>query len=198
MADAYTATKDDLGPISAVLAAAFDDDPVISHLLPPGIPQRRRRLTAFMRIGAAMALRRGTLYTTPGWTGGAAWLPPRHWKATPSDMARSMPAATFALGTRVPRGIRTLNVLEGAHPTEPHWYLEAIGTHPDLRGTGLGRALIDPVLEICDRDGVPAYLESSKAANVSYYERFGFTVTGELTLPDDGPTLWPMWRDPRS
>ena len=49
----------------------------------------------------------------------------------------------------------------------------------------------------CDADYAPAYLESSNPENIGYYERFGFRVTGEIQLPDGGPSLWPMWRDPR-
>ncbi len=52
-----------------------------------------------------------------------------------------------------------------------------------------------PVLEECDRDGIPAYLESSRESNLAYYARFGFRVTGRLDLPR-GPRVWPMWRDP--
>ena len=52
-------------------------------------------------------------------------------------------------------------------------------------------------LDRCDAEYAPAYLESSNPDNVPYYERFGFEVTGELRLPDGGPSLIPMWRKPR-
>ena len=84
-----------------------------------------------------------------------------------------------------------------AHPPEPdHFYLAAIGVSPAGQGQGIGGALLAPVLEICDRDAVPAYLEASKFANIDYYSRHGFRLTGEITLPR-GPTVYPMWRDPR-
>jgi hypothetical protein len=52
-------------------------------------------------------------------------------------------------------------------------------------------------LDRCDAEHAPAYLESSKPENVPYYTRFGFEVTGEIPLPDGGPTLIPMWRHAR-
>ena len=52
------------------------------------------------------------------------------------------------------------------------------------------------MLERCDREGVGAYLESSKERNVAFYGRHGFRVTGETRFPR-GPRLWLMWRDPR-
>ena len=63
------------------------------------------------------------------------------------------------------------------------------------QGNGVGRALITAVTDRCDTTGIGAYLESSKAANVPYYERFGFVVTGEIQVADS-PTLYAMWRDP--
>ena len=53
-----------------------------------------------------------------------------------------------------------------------------------------------PVLERCDTEGIPAYLESSKESNIAYYRRFGFEVTGEIVIAPGGPTVWPMWREP--
>jgi predicted N-acetyltransferase YhbS len=86
--------------------------------------------------------------------------------------------------------------MEKAHPEEPHWYLAVVGADPSRQGSGAGRAVIQAVLDDCDAQGLPAYLESSNPANVPYYARLGFQATGDLT-PPGGPTLTLMWRDPR-
>ena len=41
---------------------------------------------------------------------------------------------------------------------------------------------MQPVLERCDADGIPAYLESTKERNVGFYEQHGFAVIG-TTIP---------------
>jgi hypothetical protein len=56
---------------------------------------------------------------------------------------------------------------------------------------------MSPVLEICDHDRVPAYLEATSERNKALYLRHGFEVMSELKLPD-GPPMWPMWRAPRT
>jgi GNAT superfamily N-acetyltransferase len=91
----------------------------------------------------------------------------------------------------------SLAEMERHHPTEPHWYLEVLGTDPSMQGRGVGAAVLAPVLERCDRDGLPAYLESSKAENVPWYERHGFAVVAELRARAGAPPSWTMRRDPR-
>jgi hypothetical protein len=56
--------------------------------------------------------------------------------------------------------------------------------------------VLAPVLEICDRDGVPAYLESSKESNIAFYERQRFELIDEVSVPGSSVRLWLMWRDP--
>ena len=82
------------------------------------------------------------------------------------------------------------------HPSTPHLYLSVLGVDPPRQGQGVGSRLIAPGLELCDREGVPAYLETARERNVVFYERHGFRVTHELTLPR-GPRLWLLWREPR-
>jgi GNAT superfamily N-acetyltransferase len=90
-----------------------------------------------------------------------------------------------------------MNAIEQKHPHEPHYYLLALGVEPDLQGRSLGTQLMAPILERCDRERVPAYLESSKEKNLPLYERNGFRVTEKFQVPNGGPAIWLMWRDPR-
>ena len=87
--------------------------------------------------------------------------------------------------------------VESQHPRDPHWYLAVLGTDPSEQGKGIGGALMRPVLAHCDTAGLPCYLESSKERNVPFYRRHGFKVVHEVKLPDNGPSIWTMWREPR-
>jgi GNAT superfamily N-acetyltransferase len=110
---------------------------------------------------------------------------------------RTLPRLALALGRRLPISVRAISAVEAVHPTEPHWYLAVIGTEPSRQGHGIGSALLGPVLQRCDQDHIPAYLESSKEANLAFYARHGFEVTRPLDLDGGGPRIWPMWREPR-
>jgi GNAT superfamily N-acetyltransferase len=192
-----TATPTDVAALSRTLARAFEDDPVMHHLIPRHGRRRSERLATFMAMGAKGAVADGTAYTTGDLSGAAVWRRPGHPKTPPSEMVRGIPTILGVLGRRAPVGMAVLRTIEDNHPEEPHWYLQILGTEPAEQGRGIGAALMAPVLEQCDSEGVPAYLESSKERNVPYYERYGFRVTDELHLPKGGPPLWPMWRDPR-
>ena len=105
--------------------------------------------------------------------------------------------------SRAPMGIRrivpafrSLSLVDGKHPQEPHYYLGAVGVDPQFQGQGLGSALIEQGTARCDEEQMPAYLVSSNPRNVPLYERHGFEVIEEIELPSGGPTLWRMWRDP--
>lgn len=78
------------------------------------------------------------------------------------------------------------------HPREfPHRYLQSIVTVPQHRGRGAGAAILAARLPAT---GEPAYLEASTERSAALYARCGFVRTGaELSLPDGGPTLIPMW-----
>jgi GNAT superfamily N-acetyltransferase len=194
------AGKGDVRDLSAVLARAFFDDPVMMWLL----PKERARTAQLRRLFATMTRHHhlalgGVEVACDGPSIGAAalWDPPNHWQETRRAMWLMSPTFIRAFGLRSAQGQAVQELMKRAHPEEPHWYLAVIGSDPSVRGKGFGQALMRSRLDRVDAEHAPAYLESTKHENVGYYQRFGFEVTDEIVLPDGGPTMWPMWRLPR-
>src|SRR2546425_10097764 len=191
------ASVSDVPALAATLARAFMDDPVAAwscppHALRPGVLDR------FQATRLRQLLAHQEVWTTTELASAALWAPPGHAPTTPrEDIQLARCLLHPRLVWRLPRVARGLLDIQRHHPADPpHWYLAVLGTDPSARGQGLGSALLGPVLERCDADGVAAYLESSKERNIDFYARHGFRVTAELRLPR-GPSLWPMWREPQ-
>jgi len=81
------------------------------------------------------------------------------------------------------------------HPAEPHWYLPLIGVAPAQQGHGYGSLLLEHAAERCDRERLPAYLESTSLRSVPLYRRHGFEVVGEIRR-GSAPPIFPMVRMP--
>ena len=188
--------------MAEALAGAFHEDPVFSWVLrhDPGRIEPLRR-------GFAMFLRRIWLdhehtYTTAGTVGAAVWEPPGMWKLGLGRRMALLPAMIGVFRRHSPRVLRSLALLEAGHPAEPefpaHYYLAFLGVHPRWQGRGLGASLLAPVLERCDAERVPAFLEASTPRNRALYERHGFEVIGEFALGRGAPPQWRMWRAPRA
>ena len=189
-------TAEDIPAVAAALARAFDDDPISTWLF----PSPRRRATGLPRFFAiqlkAMFVPDGHSWTTPEIAGAALWTAPDKGRPSLREILTLAPVLP-PLGRRVLTALRMIGALEREHPRSPHWYLAVLGTDPPHQRRGVGSALLEPVLARCDEEGLPAYLESSKEANVPFYRRHGFEVTKEMTLPAGGPPVWLMWREPR-
>jgi len=162
--------------VSAALAAAFHDDPVFGWLLPDGA-KRARSLRRFFTIETRrIVLRHGRSMATraAGTSGAALVLPPGSWRTPLHVQALFAPRYAQIFRARLPRALGLLTHLERKHPRYPHVYFPYIGVSPEAQGNGLGTALLQPVLERCDREGVPAYLEASNPRCAVLYERLGF------------------------
>jgi GNAT superfamily N-acetyltransferase len=197
------ALKADIGELSRALGRAFYDDPVSMWIMPNDKARAAHQRKFFAAVTRHHHLAGGGVEVAgDGSTIGAAalWDPPGRWKQSTREQLMMLPSFIFGFGPQLSTGRRLGDLfarMKRGHPEEPHWYLAVIGSDPSVRGKGYGQALMRSRLDRVDAEHAPAYLESSKADNVPYYERFGFEVTGEIVIPDGGPTLWPMWRPPR-
>lgn len=192
------ATAGDAPRLARSLARAFYDDPVVEWFLPDASQRMRRGERMFESVFLnRVCLPHDETYTTEDLVGGALWMPPGKWQLGLLDNLRLLPFMAAAWGRNLPRALRSLSYLDSKHPHEPHYYLFILGVEPEWQGMGIGAALMRPVLDRCDEERMPAYLEATTSRNRELYKRNGFEVVEEIELPGGGPPLWRMWREPR-
>jgi GNAT superfamily N-acetyltransferase len=194
------ATAADRAKLADSLASAFSDDPLFRWVA-GGVqntvlePKARIIFDTFLKLDLERS--EHLVFTDDDGVGVAIWKAPNKWKMPTGAMFRSLPAMLRAFGTKAPRMIGAFNAIEKVHPKEEHYYLEVLGTRQDVQSKGVGSAVILSMLDRCDTEGMPAYLESSNVRNVPFYFRHGFEKTGEIVVGKGAPTVTAMWRDPR-
>jgi ribosomal protein S18 acetylase RimI-like enzyme len=188
------ARKEDIPSMGQMLARAFHDDPIVDWVF-RNETRRPKYTRRFFEGRARVLMGQREIYLAEDGAAAAMWARPDEWRDPPLRAFKELAILVPGVGHRAAQVMRGLIQVESKHPKEPHWYLAVLGTEPARQGEGLGSALLRRVLEDCDRDEVPAYLETGTERNVAFYTRHGFKVREEFRLPG-GPPIWLMWRDP--
>ncbi len=182
--------------LADILADAFAGDPVLNWVIPePGLYN-----DFFQLLIRDVFKPRGIMHLDTRQCGAALWLPPGNSFTVPPSLA-AISLFTRLLLRRGPGPLLRIpqqgRIFERHHPREPHYHLVFVGARQAAQGQGLGSALIKQGTRICDREHLPAYLESSNEVNVPLYQRHGFEVIAEEAMPGGGPRAWFMWREAR-
>ncbi|MFE4409604.1 GNAT family N-acetyltransferase [Streptomyces sp. NPDC056821] len=199
------AGEDDRELVVRLLDEAFQDDPVSGWVF----PEREYRRTTHHRLMAAftdIVLAEGRIDVTEDGTACALWLsmpaadgdgPDRADGGDGGDEADDAVRLRESVDPANARVEEIARLMAESHPADrAHEYLWMIGVAPARQGEGLGSALVQHVLDHCDREGLPAYLEASSERSTKLYERLGFTYADRTLDIPDGPRMWPMWREP--
>jgi len=183
--DLRTASDDDLAQIRTTFVRSFWEDPVVRWLFPDDDEFREGTMMIdfFRRLVA-----HGFSSVTPDVVAFALWIPPGRPEVEIEQSVTDSPTDELigkfvALGEAV--GANT--------PSEDHWYLQMIGTHPDWQRRGYGSQLISEGISRARRDGLGVYLETETIENVAYYRHLGFEVRSEWDVDAGGPHMWGMW-----
>jgi ribosomal protein S18 acetylase RimI-like enzyme len=159
-----------------VLVLAFAADPVERWLY----PEARHYLTHFPEFLAAFggkAFTRETVWQLGEFSAVAMWLPPR--VDLDGDAIVAVLTETVA-PTKHEDTFSVLSLMDDAHPRFPHWYLAWFGVDGAVQGKGFGGELMKHCLAIVDEDHLPVYLDTPNPKSISFYERYGFEVTGQV------------------
>jgi ribosomal protein S18 acetylase RimI-like enzyme len=186
------------------LTEAFLDDPLYRCMFPQEA-ERKAGTRLFMECIVRCSLDTGRVMAGSDGRGAACWLAEGGAAdegalrpETASLLARA--ACTIPMHSLL-RALWLYRVMAQGHCgaiSRPHWYLWAIGVHPQFQHSGLGTELLRASLEEIDAAGLPAYLETAQSRTVGMYEQFGFRVVFTRRLLKHGVTLWCMVREPRA
>jgi GNAT superfamily N-acetyltransferase len=187
-----------LGQAAQVLGRAFQGDEGFEYIVPDEI-RRTRLVPSFLGRVIRYCLLYGEVCTTPTLEGVACWLPPGNTRPTYTRMLRTgLLTESLKFGWA---GFLKLmyieNYLEKIHRHSvpgPHWYLWWLGVEPTHQGQSTGGALMQPVLERAEAEGLPCYLETDNEANVLFYEKHGFRVVSVDEVLKHRLRFWAMVR----
>jgi ribosomal protein S18 acetylase RimI-like enzyme len=184
-----------LDALARVLARAFADDPMIRWPF-PDLPDPVAALEICFRAWNAGNIELGLVVEAADGAGFAVWVPPDRAGSWLETERLARPVVIGLTDDDGARYDRLWDWIEEHMPAEPLWYLDQLGVDPSRQGEGLGRALVQFGLDRAAAAGLPAFLETAKERNLGFYASLGFSVVDEGTVPDGGPRIWFMRRDP--
>jgi ribosomal protein S18 acetylase RimI-like enzyme len=185
--------------VAGVLGRAFADNPGFRALLCDSEDALRLRQTLRgMRFAVAAARRCGVaeVVRMDGKVAAVALrFRPGEYPLRLDGMALMVGMGLSAGPRAAIRYARLDRFMSRFHPRGRHHYLYFLGVEPASQGRGLGGALLRRMNAVADADGVDCYLETDVLANVRLYERHGYRVDAERSVPGlRGLRLWSMTR----
>ena len=194
------ARREELAAAAELLGVAMADNP--NHVAAYGgeASLRAERHAVLMR--AVLGRRRGEVrlgaFHGDDVVGFVAVTPTPGCRPSPREVACLLPSLARLGPAVLARVLAWQRAWAGHHPTSPHLHVGPLAVHPDWRGRGLGRQLLDRVVrgQGGDETALPAYLESDRKENVGFYRAAGFAVRSEGTVL--GRPNWFMDRTPES
>ena len=191
--DIRPARHDESNRLASTLTLALSADPSTRW----GMPDANQYISVYMPLvgafGGRAALDHRTAYIIGDFLGAAIWLPPG---VHPDGDSMGEIFARHIEQPHLGAVYAVCEAMAEYHPKEPDWYLTIIGVDPAYQRRGLGSALLQYALAVCDQDGMLAYLESTGPLSVPLYQRHGFEVMGEIVV-GNSPPMFPMLRRPR-
>lgn len=176
--------KSQIEQATEILASAFAGDPILCFLT----AEARKWL-------CSIALRYSQPFnhvykTANDLKGIAAWIPPGYF---PLSWLRLLQVGAYAIPFQLgwsstKQFMSLLSTLDKFHERDlpiAHWYLFMLGVAPAYQGQGIGSALIQPILQQADVQGLPCYLETSTSEAVRFYQKHRFEVLRVVELPGD-------------
>ncbi|MBF2016800.1 MAG: GNAT family N-acetyltransferase [Rivularia sp. T60_A2020_040] len=188
--------------ILEIFSSAFENYPLMQFLFEDTYKQSIKYMIKTMFDEASMVDNLLLGAFLEGKLQGVAFIaPPKNTEKTESNNntestnTASEEQFATAIGKEAMIRIEAYSNLKNANkPSSPHFYINALGVHPQSQGKGIGSALLSQIHQMSEEDsnsqGVA--LDTQTSDNVSYYQRFGYRVSTTAKL--ENVENWFMFR----
>ncbi|MFN8576875.1 MAG: GNAT family N-acetyltransferase [Candidatus Sericytochromatia bacterium] len=192
------AKYEDLDILSDILLKAFESEPMSNWTVKNDNKRLQRIKLMQETIIKFFGFPYGEVFTNEDKTSCAVWIKPENFFNISFTSLSLILAWVKTVGIeRIPKILKTANILSKHQPKFKCYYLMSLGVIPEHQGKGIGSKLIKPILDKCDKERIPIYLETSNKDNLRFYEKHGFRIKDEINNPSILPLTWTMIREPK-
>jgi ribosomal protein S18 acetylase RimI-like enzyme len=171
-----------------IIARGMRDNPLHISALGNDADLRTNRLTGMFTVALPLLLTKGAVlgaFDGDTLVGIAGMIAPGRCQPTFGEKLTLTPRIVPAVGAGVAaRVLRWLDAWEKHDPQQPHWHLGPVAVDAHLQRTGIGTLLMNEYCSRLDATHDVGYLETDKASNVTFYEKFGFETTASALVLD--------------
>jgi len=192
-------SRTEIAPAAQLLARGMGDNPILVQAFGPDPEKRQRRLDRYYaQVVPFIQAKGGFLGAFAGSTlvGVIGTLRPGFCQPGPMDALRFVPSL---LANNSPAGAlrvkRWLDTWALHDPREDHWHVGLLAVDSDMQARGVGTKLMTEHCARMDTVAATSYLETDKAINVRFYQKFGYKIAGQA--PVLGVSNWFMRRGAR-
>jgi len=192
-------SENDLPSAVAVVARGMRDNPIHIAAFGGDVDDREERLARMFAVALPLIYAKGTILGA--FDGGAlvgitGMIAPGRCQPSFSEKLAVVPRMIPAVGGSAFARIGQWMGAWARHDlNEPHWHLGPVAVDAPVQRRGIGTLLMTEYCARIDRERGIGYLETDKAGNVEFYERFGFHTVA--TAPVLETSNWFMKRASR-
>ena len=165
-----------------ILSKSFDQNKSINSIIKQD-HKRNSRIRNLIEYSFEVCFLSGEIYLSDDNKGCVFLLQSDKKKTTIKTIILDLKLALTVIGIeRIFTILKREAKIKSQHPKTPFYHLWYIGVDPEYQKKGLGSELLQEVLEKCNTEKKPLYLETSTYRNISWYEKFGFSIYNQVNF----------------